>query len=161
MQPLPVEGGYYTVTHHSQEMLSSRCLPERYQNDRSINGSIYYLATTSEFSAMHKLITDELYYFHLGDPLEILLLSPEGKGVIKQLGVDILANQQPQLLAPRNWWQGSRPLPGGSNGYSLVSTSMSPAYHPSDPEFGSREQLISAYPDYAHIITSLTRVQHE
>jgi predicted cupin superfamily sugar epimerase len=157
MQPLPVEGGYYAVTHHSSEKIVSNCLPDRYQNDRSITGSIYFLATSTAFSALHKLITDEQYFYHMGDPLEMLLLGPEGKGAIKQLGIDLDAGQQPQLLAPRNWWQGSRPLPGGSFGFTLISTSMSPAYEESDIEFGNREQLSMQYPGYAEMITSLTR----
>ena len=157
LQPLPVEGGYYTVTHRSTEVLSSEGLPTRYQNDRSISGAIYYLATVTQFSAMHKLLTDELYYYHLGDPLQILMLGPDGNGMVKLLGVDLADGQQPQLLVPRNWWQGSRPLPGGTFGFTLISTSMAPAYEASDTEFGNKERLMSQYPEYAETIASLTR----
>ena len=143
LKPLPVEGGYYAVTYRSTDMVSSDCLPSQYQNERSISGAIYYLATDTQFSAMHKLVTDELYYYHFGDPLELLMLGPEGNGMVKQLGVDFAAGQQPQLLVPSNWWQGSRPLPGGPFGFTLISTSMAPAYDPSDAVFSDREQLIS------------------
>lgn len=157
LQPLPVEGGYYTVTHRSTEMLSSEGLPSRYQNERSISGAIYYLATVTQFSAMHKLLTDELYYYHFGDPLQLLMLGPEGNATVKLLGVELAAGQQPQLLVPRNWWQGSRPLPGGTFGFTLISTSMAPAYEEADAEFGDKERLIPQYPEYAEMIASLTR----
>ena len=76
MQPLPVEGGYYTVTHLAEEQLDYSALPSRYPGARPYYSAIYYLVTADQFSALHKLPTDEIYYFHFGDPLEILLLDP-------------------------------------------------------------------------------------
>jgi predicted cupin superfamily sugar epimerase len=157
MQPLPVEGGYFTVTHLAEEDIGRAALPARYPCDRPFYSAIYYLVTVDQFSAMHKLPTDEIYYFHYGDPLELLLLAPDGSGTSKQLGLDIEAGQLPQILAPKHWWQGSRPLPGGDHGFSLVSTSMAPAYMESDPEFGQFATLTSKYPQFAEMIKSLTR----
>ena len=92
-----------------------------------------------------------------GDPLEILLLDPKAGGRRSLLGMDLSSGQKPQLLAPRGWWQGSRPLSGKEYGYSLVSTSMAPAYMDTDPIFGSRSNLVSQYPEFTELITSLTR----
>jgi predicted cupin superfamily sugar epimerase len=157
LQPLPMEGGYFAVTHTSDERLSSTCLPQRYQHSRDLSGAIYYLETPEQFSAMHRLPTDEIYYFHLGDPLELLLLAPDGSGERIILGPDLKAGQKLQQLAPRNYWQGSRPSPGGSHGFSLVSTSMAPGYAEGDAEFASAEELIKSYPSNTNLIQSLTR----
>ena len=162
MQPLPHEGGYYVVSFTADEKLSVGQLPSRYerhQDHRDLSGAILYLETTEQFSAMHRLPTDELYYYHFGDPLEMLFLHQDGSAERKVLGMHLEQRQYPQILAPRNSWQGSRPLPDGKFGFSLVSTSMAPGFHPSDPEYGTREQLCAQYPDYVELISSLTRVK--
>ncbi len=157
MRPLPQEGGYFAVTHNSDEQLGAEALPDRYKSSRMLSGAIYYLVTVEQFSALHKLPTDEIYYYHYGDPLEMLFLGPEGQGERIILGMQLDSGQQPQHLAPRHWWQGSRPLSGQPNGFTLVSTSMAPAYDESDPVFGDREELISQYPAYQDLVIALTR----
>ena len=157
MHPLPIEGGFFSVTYNSDDILEASHLPSRYHEARNMGGAINFLVTTEEFSALHRLPTDELYYYHFGDPLELLILGPEDSGRKMVLGMELSKGQRPQILAPRNWWQGSRPVPGGQFGYSLISTSMAPAYHKSDPEFGSRDQLQQQYPQFSEIIGELTR----
>jgi predicted cupin superfamily sugar epimerase len=158
LQPLPVEGGYFSVTYTADERIPANALPERYTNPRSMAGAIYFLTTAEQFSAMHKLPTDELYYFHLGDPLEMLFLYPDGKGETRILGPDMGAGQQLQVLAPRHCWHGSRPLPGQEYGYSLGSTSMAPGYDETDPVFADRDDLLNAYPAFSSLIEDLTRL---
>ena len=157
MKPLPIEGGYYAVTHLSDEQLEADVLPSRYPSSRPYASAIYYLVTAEQFSAMHKLPTDELYYFHLGDPMQVLLLGPDGEGSTHWLGTDLESGHKPQLLAPRHYWQGSRSMPGGIHGFSLVSTSMAPAYVDTDPIFASASELTPQYPDFADLINHLTR----
>jgi predicted cupin superfamily sugar epimerase len=156
MKPLPIEGGYYTVTHLADEELSTEVLPSRYPSSRPYASAIYYLVTAKQFSAMHKLPSDEIYYFHLGDPMEVLLLEPDGGGSIHWLGTDLGSEQTLQLLAPRHYWQGSRSMPGGVHGFSLVSTSMAPAYVDTDPVFANRDELTSQYPEFSDLIKHLT-----
>lgn len=159
LQPLPAEGGYFSVTYTSDERIQADALPERYNNARSLGGAIYFLETTEQFSAMHKLPTDELYYHHLGDPLEMLFLYPDGSGEKRILGPDLMAGQQLQIVALRHCWHGSRPLPGGNNGFTLVSTSMAPGFDESDSIFANRDELIRLYPDFSSLVESLTRIK--
>ncbi len=156
--PLPTEGGYFGVTYTADEGIPADGLPERYTKDRSMAGAIYFLETTDQFSAMHKLSTDELYYYHLGDPLEMLFLFPDGRGETRILGPDLAAGHQLQIHAPRSCWHGSRPMPEQEHGFSLVSTSMAPAYDDGDVVFASRDELINDYPDFRSLIIALTRV---
>ena len=157
LQPLPVEGGFYKVTHTADEKLQAHQLPGRYQNARDLSGAIYYLVTPHQFSAVHRLPTDEIYYFHMGDPLELLLLAPDGSGERIVIGPDLKAGQKLQVVAPRHYWQGSKPLPTGIHGFSLVSTSMAPGYAEGDAEFADRDQLTKKYPHYSNLIRALTR----
>lgn len=158
LQPIPIEGGYYSVSYTADDIIPAGNLPERYKNDRNLAGAIYFLETEEQFSAMHSLPTDENYYYHYGDPLEMLFLDPNGGGEVKILGPDIKAGQQPQILAPKFCIHGSRPLPDGENGFALVSTSMAPGFDISDPAFPSREELIGQYPEFVELITALTRL---
>ncbi len=159
MQPLPIEGGYFSLSYTSDEQISATALPERYKNDRNIGGSIFFLETAEQFSAIHSLPTDELYYYHYGDPIQMLFLFPDGSGETRVLGPDIMAGQRPQILAPRHCCHGSRPLPGGEHGFSLVSTSMAPGFDESDPFFPTREELMSSHSEFSELIQSLTRLQ--
>ena len=102
LQPLPVEGGYFGVTYTSNERIEASALPERYTTAHSMAGAIYYLETAEQFSALHKLPSDELYYYHLGDPMEMLFLHPDGSGESRILGPDLQTGQQLQILAPRH-----------------------------------------------------------
>lgn len=143
--PLLPEGGYFRETYRS---------PERHR-DRSLSTAIYYLLTPETFSALHRLPTDEVYHFYLGDPVELLLLSPDG-GRVVTLGSAVLAGQQPQFVVPRGVWQGSRVAPGGK--YALMGTTMAPGFDPADYEAGDRAQLTRAHPEMADLIRKLTRI---
>jgi len=155
--PLPVEGGHYRQTWVSAEAVAAAGLPARYGRDKPLGTAIYYLLTDDpdSFSALHRLPTDEVYHFYLGDPVEMLLLHPGGRGEAIALGPDILAGQRVQLVVPRGVWQGSRLAPGGR--FALMGTTMAPGFDPADYEGGGREGLIRAYPDQAERIRRLTR----
>src|SRR5260370_20180879 len=105
--PLPLEGGYYRETYRSGDRLPAAALPARYVADKSAGTAIYYLLTPETFSALHRLPTDEIFHFYLGDPVDLVLLGPlAGQGRVVTLGPDILARQKPQAVAPPNLWQG-------------------------------------------------------
>ena len=151
LQPLPVEGGYFRETYRSPESLP---LP-RYSGARNLGSAIYFLLTPDSFSALHRLQTDEVYHFYLGDPAELLLLHPGGRGERVLLGNDLAPGQQPQVVVPRGVWQGSRVVAGGS--YSLLGTTMAPAFDLRDFEAGHRRDLLAAYSEHANLILALTR----
>jgi predicted cupin superfamily sugar epimerase len=57
------------------------------------------LLTPDTFSDMHRLPTDELWLFHLGDPIELLLLHPDGRDEVVHIGTDLAAGELPQMVA--------------------------------------------------------------
>ncbi|MGF1450860.1 MAG: cupin domain-containing protein [Opitutales bacterium] len=157
LEPLPVEGGYYRETYRASEEVPREVLPERYGQSRALATAIYFLVTPAKFSSMHRLPTDELWFFHAGDPLEMLLLYPGGAGECVCLGSDFAAGEQPQLTVPMGTWQGARPSPGGTRGFSLVSTVMSPGFEFADLHPATRGELLNGWPSFAEMITALTR----
>jgi predicted cupin superfamily sugar epimerase len=101
LKPHPEEGGFFVETYRSTETLSRELLPNRYKGDRSFSTAIYYLLTPGTFSTIHRLRSDEVFHFYLGDPVEMLQLWPDGSGRILILGSDILNGMEPQVIVPR------------------------------------------------------------
>jgi hypothetical protein len=104
---------------------------------------------------LHRLRSDEIYHFYLGDPVELLLLEPGGTGRLLVLGADLVAGLRPQAVAPAGAWQGSRLAAGGR--WALLGTTMAPGFDPADFEPGRRADLSARWPDHRALIEALTR----
>lgn len=148
LEPHPEEGGYYRETYRSE----SEYLPGLpFDGTRSTSTGIYYLLTADTYSAMHRLPGDEMFHFYLGDPVQMLMLLPDGNSETVVLGPD-LATMHLQHVVPGDTWQGSRLLPGGA--WALLGTTMAPGFAFSDYENGTAE-LIESFPERASLIESL------
>jgi len=155
LKPLDVEGGYFRETYRSEDIITKAALPAFYNTERCFGTAIYYLLTPDSFSAIHKVNSDEIFHFYLGDPVEMLLLYPDGGGREIILGQDIEKGQQLQLTVPRGVWQGVGLRPKGK--FALMGTTVSPGFEYADFILGKRKSLIETYPDYTSSITRLTR----
>lgn len=157
LKPLPVEGGYYRQTHLADEVIPAAGLPGRFGSPRAVSTAILYLLTSEAvcFSALHRLRSDEVWHFYLGDPVEMLFLYPDGRSAEALLGPDVLNGQQVQLTVPHGVWQGARLVEGGR--LALLGTTCAPGYTPEDVTFGEREKLLAVYPEQAALIETLTR----
>ena len=148
LTPLPIEGGYFRETWRSSVTAA---------RDRSLGTAIYYLLTSDRdsFSALHRLPTDEVYHFYLGDAVEMLLLAADFSARRVILGPNLAAGEHVQYVVPAGTWQGSRLIAGGE--FALLGTTMSPGFDPADYEAGLRDELIAQYPQHAASIQALTR----
>lgn len=149
-----MEGGFYAETYRAAETIPAAALSARYGGDRPHSTAIYYLLTPETCSVLHRLWTDEVWHFYLGDPVELLLLRPEGTGQIVPVGTDLPIGERPQVVVPRGAWMGARLQPGGR--FALLGTTMAPGFDPADFEVGEREVLQRAYPDFTEWIVALT-----
>ncbi len=154
LEPHPEEGGFFIETHRSDEGYDAKNLPGRYSGDRSHSTAIYYLLTPETFSHMHRLESDEIFHFYIGDPCEMLQLHPDGSGETITLGTDLAAGEKPQIRVPRSSWQGMRLLPGGS--FCLMGCTVAPGFEFIDYAHGGRDELVGEYPDFAEEIELLT-----
>lgn len=148
------EGGYYREIYRSAETVGRESLPERYEGDRHFGSSIIYLLTDDTFSAIHRLKTDEVFLYHLGDPVELLRLYPDGSGDVVALGPAINRGHMLQCVVPRGCWMGLSLATGGA--YGLLGTVMAPGFDFSDFEMGNRGKLTAEYPGFAEMISRLT-----
>ena len=65
------EGGYFRETYRSEESIGGEYLPERYQVSHFFSTAIYYLLKGDQFSAFHRLKSDELWNFYVGSSLTL------------------------------------------------------------------------------------------
>ena len=155
LQPLAGEGGFYRETYRSSERVTASALPERYKTDKEFATAIYYLLTPETISALHRLPTDEVFHFYLGDPVLMLQLYPGGTGERIILGPDILSGQVVQCVVPKFVWQGATLIEGGQ--FALMGTTMSPAFDFADLELGNRAELLAKYGEHSGLINRLTK----
>ena len=106
-----------------------------------------------DFSTLHRLHSDEVYFHHSGSPLRMLLIEPGGAHHEILLGSDVAAGQQPQVHVPANWWQGS----STDGPWSLVSTVVTPGFDWHDFTLGNQAELVELAPGAARRIGELTR----
>ncbi len=159
MQRIPEEGAWFAVSYSSDDRLDGAALPSRYAGHaHAAGGAIVVVVTARDFSALHRLKTDEVWHFYGGAPLRLLLLYPDGKGRSVTLGGDVLRGGLAQFTVPAGVWQGAAPI-GDAGSYSFVGTQMSPAFDAADFEIGHRDELRRRYPALANSIVRLTRVE--
>jgi predicted cupin superfamily sugar epimerase len=152
--PLTIEGGLFRETYRSQLSIPAESLPTNYTGDRNVSTAIYYLLTPDTFSLIHRVKSDEIFHFYAGDPVEMLQLLPDGSGRVVTIHNDLANQCEPQVVVPAGVWQGCRLASDGR--LALMGCTVAPGFDYADYEAGSRDELLSAYPRFAELITPLT-----
>src|SRR6478735_3031333 len=104
LQPHP-EGGFYRETFRSALQVSPDQRPVR-----SALTTIYFLLAAGGFSAWHRVRSDEVWHWHEGELLELLLASADFHTVERRQLGRIGAGIEPVVTVPAGWWQAARPL---------------------------------------------------
>jgi predicted cupin superfamily sugar epimerase len=113
------EGGWFRETWRSDVTIGPSSLPPEYEGPRSAGTAILFLLMPGQQSAWHTVRSAELWLFHRGSPL-LLVVGRDGRGgqgaaaeqsraTTLLLGSDVDAGEQPQLLVPPGHWQRARP----------------------------------------------------
>ena len=146
--PLDQEGGYFRQTLSGKPEVDAAVFGTHYPpGPRAPVTAILALIGGDQFSAMHRLATDELWFFHMGDPLDMLMLHSDGHAERVVLGHELAAGQKLQHVVTAGTWQGSTSRgTADREGYSLVSCVMVPGFAWQDFELGDRQALQAGYP---------------
>ncbi len=152
--PHQTEGGYFRETYRAGLSLPSEAWGSAHGAERDLATAIYYLLTPDTRSTMHRLASDEVYHFYLGDPVDMLLLHANGSSEVRTLGSDIFAGERVQTVVERGVWQGSLLRAGGE--FALMGTTVAPGFSYDDYETGHRAELVAQYPQQKELITRLT-----
>lgn len=147
------EGGFYRETYRD----AARVARLADGAERSASTAIYYLLCDDAFSAWHRIRSDEGWFFHAGDGLNVHVLTPDGALVTHRLGNPLA---QPgavfQAVVPAGCWFAAERVPGAA-GYALVGCTVAPGFEFSEFELADVAQLLSSHPDHAALIRRLGR----
>src|SRR5262245_30069105 len=136
--------GFVSETYRSHLTIPAGALPPGYGGSRPLGGVLCFLVAPEARVRLHRIRSDQMYHHYAGDPLEVLLLYPDGRSEVRVVGSDLSAGQRAQLLVPGGTYHAARLPPRG--GYSLLGTSVWARAEPSDVEMGDPERLTAAYP---------------
>lgn len=106
------EGGWFVETWKAAQSFH----PDGYPGPRATATAIYFLLAPGETSAWHTVRSDELWLWHRGGPLDLLLGgdgdAPDPRPTVVRLGPAVEDGERPQLLVPGGSWQSARPSTG-------------------------------------------------
>jgi uncharacterized protein len=144
-------GGYFVETYRSENFVN---LPE-YDGSRNICSAIYYLLEGDQFSAFHKLESDELLHFYDGSSMTLHIIESDGRLNEIRLGPDIDNKELFQAAVKSGFWFAASI--NNHNSYSLVGCTVSPGFDHKDWKLGDMEALAKEYPQHKSIIEKYTR----
>ncbi|WOJ93643.1 cupin domain-containing protein [Congregibacter variabilis] len=149
-----VEGGYYRRTY---EATNQARIPSE-DGERFSMTSIYYLLTAGgPIGHFHRNRSDIVHYFHLGDPIEYVLIHPDGELQTVIMGPDPRKGHHLQLTVAGGVWKASRLNGEGRQGYGLISEAVSPGFDYRDMTLGITSQLLADFPEHRSYIEALSR----
>jgi hypothetical protein len=131
LQPHP-EGGHYREMHRSPQRVHS----PRHGTMRHAYTSIYFLLPPGQFSAWHRITSDETWFHHAGG--DVLILYFDAAGVLRTQAIGPTSSDM-QFTIPANTWFAARPMDAKS--YCFVSCVVGPGFEFADFELASRDVL--------------------
>ena len=116
------EGGHYA------ELYRSPCRVDVLDRtvQRSAITTIYFLLAAGEFSRWHRVMSDEIWHYHEGDAIELLLFDDEG---LRRTRLGPVAHDtRPTVVVPSGTWQAARSI----GAYTLVACTVGPGFEYAD-----------------------------
>ena len=150
-----LEGGSYRQTYRSDLTFPREALPSGFAGPRPASTAIYFLLEGDNFSAFHRLRSDELWHFYAGSPLLVHIIDPEGGYSKFLLGSNPDQRETLQAAVPAGTWFASHVADWKS--WALVGCTVAPGFDFADFELADREILWKTYPQHHEIIDRLTR----
>ena len=155
LSPHP-EGGFYRETYRSGGSYAFT-KSSRFNGMRSYATAIHYLLKGAEHSKLHKINSDELWFFHAGDPLTVHVFPETGDPISFILGHSPDKHQVLQAWVPAGTWFGAcLDYATDTDQYALVSCVVAPGFDFRDFTFADRGSLQQKFPLQADIIERLT-----
>ena len=149
------EGGHYRVTYRSEQSIDKSVLPPAFHGERPASTAIYFLLSGKEFSAFHRIASDELWHFYAGAPLTVHMIHSDGRYSELLLGQEPEAGETFQGLAEAGCWFGATVQDAES--FALVGCTVAPGFDFADFELAERSRLAALYPEHRELIERLTR----
>lgn len=149
------EGGAYCRIYTSSLLIDKESLSENFHDSRPSCTHIYYLLQQNEFSAFHRIRSDELWHFYDGDTLVIYEINKDGSLTEHLLGKNSQAGESPFCFIKASNWFAAKLKPGGN--FVLTGCTVSPGFDFAEFEMATKNELILKYPRLKELIIGLTR----
>lgn len=149
------EGGFYKEVYRAQGTIGAACLPSLFGGERNYSTSIYYLLQQGDYSAFHRIKSDELWHFYAGGPLLVHCLSEEKGYTCLRLGNNLAAGESFQFVVPAGVWFASEPAQGTA--FALAGCTVSPGFDFRDFEMADKDDLLQQFPQFHEYINRLCR----
>ena len=149
------EGGFYREFHRSEHVLGKESLPRGFTGDRELGSVIHYMLTGNDFSAFHRLRSDEIWHFHAGSSFLIHLIAPDGVHSVVRLGIKVNTGEVPCFVVPAGHYFGAEVA--AEKSFALASCTVIPAFSFDDFEMPTSDELIGIFPHLRNEILRLSR----
>ncbi|MFI5164933.1 MAG: cupin domain-containing protein, partial [Bacteroidia bacterium] len=140
--------------YKSDEKILKEHLPSRFTGDRHHSTSIYFLLSGKEFSAFHRIKSDEMWHFYEGSAIRIHMIDDNGKYSYGIIGRDFDYGEAFQFVVPHGVWFAAEV--NDKSSYALVGCMVAPGFDYEDFEMGERETLIKMFPMQKELIARLS-----
>lgn len=114
------EGGYYGEVFRS----STTVHPADGRDTRAALTGIYFLLSAGSVSRWHRVLSDEIWHFYEGAPLDLWVASPEGHRAKQHRLGPLRGDQRPVFTVPAGWWQAAR----STGSYTLAGCTVGPGF---------------------------------
>jgi hypothetical protein len=141
------EGGYFKQTYRSDMTVNV----EGHDGPRNISSTIYYMLVGGQFSAFHRIRSDEIWHHYTGGALTLYAIASDGKLSKIKIGRD----GTPQAVIKAGTWFAASL--NDKRSYCLLGCTMSPGFDYRDWELGKRDELVKTYPQHKKIIERYTK----
>jgi predicted cupin superfamily sugar epimerase len=145
LQPHP-EGGWYREVFRSPQTVQ----PQDARPLRAALTSIDFLLAAGQFSAWHRVQSDEAWHLLEGSGLRLWLAPPDlGRFFSRDLGAVTVGapDRAPRHVVPAGWWQAAEPLsdaPGDpTGGFAYVGATVGPGFVFDDFAFGRDDPALT------------------
>ena len=141
------EGGWFREIHRSVAPLGT---PPGYPGERCALTAIHFLLPEGEFSAFHRVRSEEVWFHLDGAPIELAMLADAP--VVTSLA-PAFSGGEPFAIVPPGCLQAARPV----GGWALAVCLVAPGFEFADFEIPSRGELLGRHTAHRELIERFTR----
>ncbi len=143
-----LEGGYFRETYRAKLVLE---IPG-YTGNRNVCSCIFYMLAGQQFSAFHRVRSDEIWHHYAGGSLTIYAIK---NGILSRSTLGRRRGENLQALVEKDVWIAASIKAGH---FCLVGCTVSPGFDYRDWDLGTRSQLAALYPRHRKVIERFTSV---
>ncbi|MFV0267778.1 MAG: cupin domain-containing protein [Draconibacterium sp.] len=146
------EDGWFKEVYRSEEQMLPDTDCFRQRGKRNVCTSIYYLLEGDDFSAFHRIKSDEIWHYYTGtSAIEVLWID---NGNLRHFMLGVGEKDAFQAVVPKNTWFAARLT--DRSGFALVGCTVAPGFQFDDFEMAD-EKLLDEFPELASDIAALIK----